>query len=106
MSNDFYWHIDNAIDNLKYFFDMIDVSDYFFEFFQNDCFLNYSFDFFNGLIFISKFNYFFILFDDFLDLFHDDWNFNYFLHDCLDVVVHLYELRDNFFDLHNARNLH
>lgn len=81
MSNDFHWHVDNAINNLKYFFDMIDVSDYFFEFFHNDCFLNYSFDFFNGLVFISKLNNFFIFFDDFLDLFHDDWNFNDFLHD-------------------------
>lgn len=46
-------HIDNTIYYLQYFFNMVDISHSFFEFFEDNSFLDYSLNFLNSFILIS-----------------------------------------------------
>lgn len=103
MGDDFNRDIDHTIHNLEYFFNVVNVSDCFFELLEYNCLFNNTFNLTYCFIFITNFNYFFILANNFLHFLHDDWHFNDLLHDVLDVSVDINQLRNNLFDLYNSR---
>ena len=78
---------------------MVDISDSFFELFENNSSLDYSLNFSYGFILISNFNNFFVFSHDLFDSFHDYWNFNNFLDNILNIFVDVNKLRNNTFDL-------
>lgn len=102
--NDWYWCLLISIDYLKNFFYMVDVSDYLFEFFHNNCLFNDFFYLSDCLIFIFNFNDFFIFFDNFFDLFNDDWDLNYLFDNLFNVFVNVDKLRDDSFNFNNFWN--
>lgn len=83
---------------------MVDVSDYLFEFFHNNCLFNNFFYLSDCLIFIFNFNDFFIFFDNFFDLFNDDWDLNYLFDNLFNVFVNVDKLRDDSFNFNNFWN--
>jgi hypothetical protein len=83
---------------------MVDVSDYFFEFLENYSLFDNSFNFLHSFIFVSQFNNFLVFFCYLLNALHDDWNFNDFLDNVLDVFVNINQLRNNLFDLDDSWN--
>jgi hypothetical protein len=99
MSDNLHWNVDYSIDNLKDLLDVGDFSDCFFEFLKNNSLLNNSLNISDSLIFISHLNNLLVLFHNFFDSFHYDWNFNYSLNNILDVFVDVDELGNDLFDL-------
>jgi len=84
---------------------MVDVPDCFFEFLENDCFLNNSFNLTHCFILISNFHYFLVFLYNFFYFFNYDWNLDYLLYNILNIFIHVNQLRDNLFDFNNSRNL-
>ena len=86
---DFYWDINYSVDNLQDLFNVVYISNDFFEFFHHDhlfdIFLHFSYSF----IFVSDFNDFRLLSDNFFDLLNDNRYFNNFLYDALNVSVYV-----------------
>ena len=78
---------------------MVNISYSLFELLKNDCSFDNSFDFLNSFIFISNLNDFFIFSYDLFDSFHNNWNFDNFLNNVLNVFVNVNKLRNNTFDL-------
>ena len=104
VSNDFNRNIDNPVNNLEDFLDMVDISDSFFEFLEDNCFFNNPFNFLNRLILISHLNNLFVFFNDLFDSLHNYWDFYYLLNNVLYVSVDIDELRNNPFNLNNLWN--
>jgi hypothetical protein len=105
VSNDRNWNIHDAINDLEDFFNMIDISNCFFEFLEHNCFLDDSFNLFNSFILVTQLDYFLILFCYFLNSFHNNWNFNDLFNNVLNISVDIDKLRNNFFNLNDSWNL-
>ncbi len=103
--NDWDWSLFVSIDYLENFFNMVDISYNFFEFFHNNCFLDNFLNFSDCLIFVLNLNDFFVLSDDFFDLFDNNWNFNNLFNNFFDVFVDVNKLRNDSLNLNNFRNL-
>jgi hypothetical protein len=105
MSNNLDWSLLIPVDDLKNFFDMVDVSDNFLEFLHDDCLLDNPFNFLYGFVLVLDLNNLFVLPDNLLYLFNNDWDLDYFLDDLLDVSVNVDQLRENSFYFNNLGNL-
>lgn len=99
------WSLFESVNNLKNLFNVVDVSYDLFEFLHNNCPLNNGFNLFDSLIFISDFDDLFILSNNLFDLFDDDWYFDNLFNDVLNVSVDINNLRNDFLNFDNLRNL-
>jgi hypothetical protein len=104
LDQNFNWSLLKPIHNLKHFFDVVNVSDYFLELLDHNCLFNNRFDFPDGLVLVSDFNDLLIFSDYFFDLFNDDWDLYNLLHDVLNVSVDVDDLGDDFLNLHDLWN--
>ena len=107
VGDDFDWNIDDPVNNLQNLFDMVDISDGFFELFKDNSFFNNLFYFLNSFIFVSQFNNFFVLLNNLFNSFHNNRHFDDLFNDVLNVLVNVDKLRNNFFyldDLWNFNN--
>jgi len=98
------WDVDDSVDNLKDFFNMIDISHCFLELLKNNSFLDNLFDLLDSFVLVSDLNDLFVFLDDLFDSLHNDWNFNDFLNNFLDVFVDVDKLRNNLLDFVDLRN--
>lgn len=95
-----------SIDDLQYFFNVVDISYNLFKLLYNNCFFDDRFNLFHSLILASDLDNFFVLPDHFFNLLNYDWHFNNFLDDALNVPVHINNLRNNSLHLHNLWNFY
>jgi hypothetical protein len=83
---------------------MIDISDHFFEFFNNNGFLYNRFDLFNGFILVPNLNYFFTFSNNLFNLLNNNWNLNYLFNNILNISINVNDLRNNLLNLIDFRN--
>ena len=84
---------------------MVDVSNCLSEFLKNHSFLHNLFNLFHSFILITDLDNFFIFFNNLFDPFHDNWNFDDFLNNILNVLIDIDELRNNPFDFYDPWHL-
>jgi hypothetical protein len=101
MRNDGDREVNDSINNLQYFLNMVDISNHFLEFFHDNNLLDKSVNLSNSFIFVSKFNNFLVFSNNLFELFDYYGYFDDLFNDTLDVSVDIYQLRDYSFDFNN-----
>jgi hypothetical protein len=81
---------------------MVNISYCFFELLKYHSSLNNFLNFSHSFVFISNFNYLFILSDDLFDSLHNDWNLNNLFNNVLNVSIDVDELRNNLFHFNDS----
>lgn len=85
---------------------MVDISNNFLKFLQNNSFFNMSFNLSNVFILSSNLDNLFVLFANLFDSFHNAWNLNNLFNYILDISVDIDQLRNDLFNLNDSLNLH
>jgi len=99
------WSLLVSVNNLQDFFNVVDISDNFLEFFHDDCFFNDSFDFLYSFILVFNFDNLLVFSDNFLDLFDNNWNFDNFFDNFFNVSIDVDQLWNNPLNFNNFGNL-
>jgi hypothetical protein len=90
MGNDLNWNLLISINDLKDFFNVINISHHLFELLHDNCFLNDSLNFLYCLVLVSNLYNFFILFHNFFYLLNNHRNFDNLLDNFFDISVNIH----------------